>query len=81
MRRARRHLRLLTIGVALVLSGVGQDCAWAAASASLVPRRIVSIKMCTDELLLRLADRDRAASVTWLSHDPRNANMARETET
>ena len=32
--------------------------------------------MCTDELLLRLADRDRIASVTWLSQDGRNANMA-----
>ncbi len=32
--------------------------------------------MCTDELLLRLADRDRIASVTWLSQDSRNANMA-----
>jgi iron complex transport system substrate-binding protein len=40
------------------------------------PRRIVSINMCTDELLLRLADRDRIASVTWLSQDSRNANMA-----
>jgi len=40
------------------------------------PQRIVSINMCTDELLLRLADRDRIASVTWLSQDSRNANMA-----
>ncbi|OCC05551.1 hypothetical protein BA190_08720 [Labrys sp. WJW] len=67
------------MGVALVLSGLGQDCAWA--SASTAPRRIVSINMCTDELLLRLADRDRIASVTWLSQDPRNANMAREAQT
>jgi iron complex transport system substrate-binding protein len=40
------------------------------------PARVVSINMCTDELLLRLADRDRIASVTWLSRDGRNANMA-----
>ncbi len=40
------------------------------------PARIVSINMCTDELLLRLADRDRIASVTRLSQDRRNANMA-----
>ena len=37
------------------------------------PQRIVSVNMCTDELLLRLADRDRVASVTWLSRD---GNMA-----
>ena len=40
------------------------------------PARIVSINMWTDELLLRLVDRDRIASVTWLSQDGRNANMA-----
>ncbi|MGO9769237.1 MAG: ABC transporter substrate-binding protein [Roseiarcus sp.] len=40
------------------------------------PRRIVSINMCMDELVLRLADRDAIASITWLSQDPRNANMA-----
>lgn len=47
-----------------------------AADAAGKPRRVVSINMCTDELALRLADRDAVASVTWLSQDPRNANMA-----
>lgn len=32
--------------------------------------------MCMDELVLRLADRDAIASVTWLSQDPRSANLA-----
>ncbi|WP_164985829.1 ABC transporter substrate-binding protein [Bosea sp. Tri-44] len=40
------------------------------------PQRIVSLNMCTDELLLRLASPKHVASVTWLSQDPRNANMA-----
>lgn len=40
------------------------------------PSRIVSLNMCTDELVLRLAEPGRVASVTWLSQDPRNANMA-----
>lgn len=40
------------------------------------PRRVVSLNMCTDELVLRLAEREAIASVTWLSQDPRNANMA-----
>jgi iron complex transport system substrate-binding protein len=40
------------------------------------PHRIVSLNMCTDELVLRLADLEAIASVTWLSQDPRNANMA-----
>lgn len=40
------------------------------------PSRIVSLNLCTDELVLRLAAPGRVASVTWLSQDPRNANMA-----
>lgn len=47
-----------------------------ALDASDKPRRIVSLNMCTDELVLRLADPAAIASVTWLSQDPRNANMA-----
>lgn len=48
----------------------------ATSSAYSQPQRIVSLNMCTDELVLRLADPERIASVTWLSQDPRNANMA-----
>ena len=40
------------------------------------PMRIVSLNMCTDELVLRLADRSRVASVTWLSQDPKGSNVA-----
>jgi iron complex transport system substrate-binding protein len=38
--------------------------------------RIVSLNMCTDELVLRLADRSRVVSVTWLSQDPKASNVA-----
>jgi iron complex transport system substrate-binding protein len=40
------------------------------------PERIVSLNMCVDELLLRLADPRNVASITWLSRDPRNSNVA-----
>jgi iron complex transport system substrate-binding protein len=40
------------------------------------PTRIISLNMCTDELVLRLADRSRVASVTWLSRDPKASNVA-----
>src|SRR5262245_22912665 len=40
------------------------------------PRRIVSLNMCVDELVLRLADPRNVASVTWLSRDPDNSNVA-----
>jgi iron complex transport system substrate-binding protein len=40
-----------------------------------MPKRIVSLNLCTDELLLRLADRSNIASITWLSKDPVSANV------
>jgi iron complex transport system substrate-binding protein len=48
----------------------------AAASAQEHPQRIVSLNLCTDELVLRLVDPSRVASVTWLSQDPNGANVA-----
>jgi iron complex transport system substrate-binding protein len=47
-----------------------------AADAPGKPRRIVSLNLCTDELVLRLADTENVASVTWLSRDPQNSNVA-----
>ncbi|MGA2495314.1 MAG: ABC transporter substrate-binding protein, partial [Roseiarcus sp.] len=40
------------------------------------PQRVVSLNLCADELALRLADPGVVKSVTWLSQDPRNANLA-----
>lgn len=40
------------------------------------PQRIVSVNMCLDELVLRLAEPQHVASVTWLSRDPLNSNVA-----
>jgi iron complex transport system substrate-binding protein len=40
------------------------------------PQRIVSMNMCTDELVLRLVPRSRIASVTWLSRDAASSNVA-----
>jgi iron complex transport system substrate-binding protein len=39
------------------------------------PRRVVSLNLCVDELLLRLADSRNVASVTWLARDPTNSNV------
>lgn len=39
------------------------------------PSRIVSLNLCTDELVLRLADRKAISSVTWLSRDPSGGNV------
>lgn len=67
-RRLRRTLWAALAAAGLVLA--------ATSARSAQPERIVSLNMCTDELVLRLADAKRIASVTWLSQDPRNANMA-----
>jgi iron complex transport system substrate-binding protein len=40
------------------------------------PKRIVSLNMCTDNLVLRLANLENVTSVTWLSRDPRNSGVA-----
>ena len=61
------------LGAALVVASLVLAATPAAGAR---PERIVSLNMCTDELVLRLADPAAIASVTWLSQDPRNANMA-----
>jgi iron complex transport system substrate-binding protein len=64
---------LLAIGVIVAaLSAVG--LAPAADSVS-KPQRIVSMNLCTDELVLRLADRRNIASITWLSREPNSSNV------
>jgi iron complex transport system substrate-binding protein len=42
------------------------------------PRRVVSMNLCADELVLRLADRAQIAAVTWLARDPRGSTVAGE---
>ncbi|MGF7174784.1 ABC transporter substrate-binding protein [Azospirillum doebereinerae] len=39
-------------------------------------QRIASLNLCADELLLRLVEPQRIASVTWLARDPRGSNVA-----
>jgi iron complex transport system substrate-binding protein len=64
--------RLVFAAAALLLAA---PHVWAADAAG-KPRRIVSLNMCVDELVLRLADPQNIASVTWLSRDPTNSNVA-----
>ena len=49
-----------------------------AMAASPKPQRIVSLNVCTDQLLLSLADRARIASLTFLAADPSSSAMAAE---
>ena len=59
----------LAVFVLSFLSGV-------AVGAQERPRRIVSLNLCTDQLLLALADRDQIASVSFLAHDRSLSFMA-----
>jgi iron complex transport system substrate-binding protein len=66
---ARDWLACATIAL-LALAGA------AAPAFAKKPVRIVSLNMCTDNVLLRLARLDHIKSVTWLSRDPRNSGVA-----
>ena len=41
------------------------------------PQRIVSLNLCTDQLLLQLVEPERIAALTYLSDDPRQSVEAR----
>jgi iron complex transport system substrate-binding protein len=65
-----RRVALALAAAAALVSSAG------AAELPAHPQRIVSLNECLDELVLRLADPQRIASVSWYSQDPANANMA-----
>jgi iron complex transport system substrate-binding protein len=64
--------RMLAAAIVLVAVAVVAH----AGDAPAKPARIVSVNLCADELVLRLADRRNVASVTALSRDPDNSNVA-----
>ncbi len=49
-----------------------------AAGTNEAPVRVVSMNLCADELVLRLADRDQVLAVTYLARDPRGSTVAAE---
>ncbi|SFG81022.1 ABC transporter substrate-binding protein [Methylobacterium gossipiicola] len=57
---------------------LGFPAAGWAAEAPAHPVRVVSMNLCADELVLRLADREQVAAVTALADDPRGSTVARE---
>ncbi|MFJ5486682.1 ABC transporter substrate-binding protein, partial [Hansschlegelia beijingensis] len=61
--------------LASVLSAAFLGLCWGSAAAA-APSRVVSINLCTDELLIQLADRAQVASVSWLSTVSAGSNVA-----
>src|SRR5215475_12097748 len=55
--------------MAAAMAALGQACA-IAGEPTLPPRRIVSLDLCTDQLVLELVQPDRIAAVTHLAADP-----------
>lgn len=49
-----------------------------AVPAAAKPQRIVSLNLCTDQLVMQLAERRNIAAVTWLAADPASSAMASE---
>ena len=70
----RQMQRLLAIG--LTVTALSATVLAQAADGASKPRRIVSLNLCSDETVLRLADLQNIASVTWLSRSPTNSNVA-----
>ena len=60
--------RLLAVVVALAVGLAGPAAAR--------PARVVSLNLCSDILVLLLAERERVASVTWLAADPEESPVA-----
>jgi iron complex transport system substrate-binding protein len=73
--RLRWRRPLTTAFDAALLVAIAIMLVPAALRAAGIPRRIVSLNLCTDELVLRLADRANIASITWLSKDRISANV------
>lgn len=56
----------------------GPALALAAGGTATVPQRIVSLNLCTDQILLQLVPRERIAALGWLSQNPQSAALHRE---
>lgn len=78
-RAAAPRLLARSLAVALCLTGCGAtDRAIPAATAR--PMRVMSMNLCTDQLVLALLPPERIASVTWLARDPGSSLMAAEAQ-
>jgi iron complex transport system substrate-binding protein len=75
--RASRLLGVAGLGLAAsVTIGICAAAQGPAGEGARKPQRVVSINLCVDELVLRLADRRNIASISWLARDPDNSNVA-----
>src|SRR4030095_12111122 len=67
---AMKHRLILAAAAALAVSG--------AAGAAETPQRIMSLSLCTDQLLLQLVPRERITAVTYLSRQANDSYLSAE---
>ncbi len=67
---SRRGWSVLTLLLSIMLG--------ARANAEIQPRRIVSLNLCTDQIVLELVPRDRIAALSWLAGDRNVSAVAGE---
>lgn len=72
--RSARRCRVAAIALAFI-AVLRAAVFTPAADAQTHPQRIVSMNLCTDELLMRVVDPSRIASITYLSQQPVNAPL------
>ena len=78
----------LTLSAALLaLAAIGgsaatplEHTASAPAASAAKPQRIVSLNLCTDQLLLQMVDPQRIRAVSYLARDPRSSGMVKQAE-
>ena len=63
---------------ALVLCLLGWLAATSPSSAEEAPKRIVSLNLCTDQLVMMLAEREQIAAVSYHAVNPDTSNLAAE---
>jgi iron complex transport system substrate-binding protein len=73
---ARLHPMQLLLAIGVIVAALSAAGLAPAADNVPKPQRIVSMNLCTDELVLRLADRRNISSVTWQARDRDNSNVA-----
>lgn len=64
------QLRIRQFSIWILLASLTLLSVSGMAQAQQMPRRVVSLNLCTDQLLLSLADREQIASLTYLARDP-----------
>lgn len=76
----RARWRIVLCGALLLALGtVGLHAAASAPRQGAYPRRIVSLNLCADQLVLALADRDQIAGLTHYASDPQMSAAAGQT--